>query len=32
MEMLDYIKLRFENQIDNLKKLIDDEIISTIRF
>ena len=32
MEMLDYIKLRLENQIDNLKKLIDDEIISTIRF
>ena len=30
MEMLDYIKLRLENQIDNLKKLIDDEIISTI--
>ena len=28
--MLDYIKLRLENQIDNLKKLIDNEIISKI--
>ena len=28
--MLDYIKLRLENQIENLNKLIDNEIISKI--
>ena len=28
--MLDYIKLRLENQIENLNKLIDNEIISAI--